>query len=158
MSVNKYRPHLLFLPEDDANRDLANGFILEFNTRQLQILPEVGGWRIVIETFKLEHIPALRSCSERRIALLIDFDEDSSRRETLNRDIPAELKNRVFLLGTKSEPEKLRSAGLGSYESIGRRMAQECREGTHSLWQHELLEGNLSEVNRLRKSIRSFLV
>ena len=29
MSVNKYQPHVLVLPEDDANRQLANGFLLD---------------------------------------------------------------------------------------------------------------------------------
>jgi hypothetical protein len=29
MSVNKYHPHVLVLPEDDANRQLANGFLLD---------------------------------------------------------------------------------------------------------------------------------
>ena len=27
MSVNKYKPHVLLIPEDDANRQLANGFL-----------------------------------------------------------------------------------------------------------------------------------
>jgi hypothetical protein len=29
MSVNKYLPHVLVLPEDDANRQMANGFFLD---------------------------------------------------------------------------------------------------------------------------------
>ncbi len=41
MSANKYQPHLLILPEDDANRELANGFILNqaINPRVVQIMP-----------------------------------------------------------------------------------------------------------------------
>jgi len=27
MSPNQYQPHILVLPEDDANRQIANGFI-----------------------------------------------------------------------------------------------------------------------------------
>ena len=47
MSVNKYLPHLLILPEDDANRELANGFVLNHavNSRAVQILPPAGGWK-----------------------------------------------------------------------------------------------------------------
>jgi hypothetical protein len=44
MSVNKYQPHILVLPEDDANRQLANGFVLDQSvaTRNIQVLEEVG--------------------------------------------------------------------------------------------------------------------
>ena len=43
MSVNKFRQHVFVLPEDDANRQLANGFLLDLSVRQVQILPEAGG-------------------------------------------------------------------------------------------------------------------
>ncbi|KAM3090094.1 hypothetical protein ACKFKG_30775 [Phormidesmis sp. 146-35] len=29
MSIDKYQPHLLVLPEDDANRQVAIGFLLD---------------------------------------------------------------------------------------------------------------------------------
>ena len=44
MSVNRHKPHLLVLPEDDANRQLARGFELELSTRQFQVLQPAGGW------------------------------------------------------------------------------------------------------------------
>lgn len=28
MSTNKFQPHVLIFPEDDANRQIANGFLL----------------------------------------------------------------------------------------------------------------------------------
>ncbi|HRI43685.1 MAG TPA: hypothetical protein PLL78_07365 [Fimbriimonadaceae bacterium] len=45
MSVNKHRPHLFVVPEDDACRQLANGFLLEpeVNQRQIQIEDVAGG-------------------------------------------------------------------------------------------------------------------
>lgn len=47
MSVNKYKPHVLVLPEDDANRQLANGFLLGLEqpvpTRQ-----SVWRWRKIV--------------------------------------------------------------------------------------------------------------
>lgn len=48
MSINKYKAHLLVLPEDDANRQMANGFILDpnLNERVIQVLPPVGGWNL----------------------------------------------------------------------------------------------------------------
>jgi hypothetical protein len=28
MAVNRYKPHIYVVPEDDANRQIANGFLL----------------------------------------------------------------------------------------------------------------------------------
>ena len=48
MSINKHKLHLLVLPEDDADRQIANGFVIAqgvgLDYRAIQILPEVGGW------------------------------------------------------------------------------------------------------------------
>jgi hypothetical protein len=42
MGLNKYKPHLLVLPEDDPNRQIANGFVhnpaVDLNERAIQIL------------------------------------------------------------------------------------------------------------------------
>ena len=58
MSVNKYLPHVLVLPEDDANRQLANGFLLDraLMTRSIQVLAEAGGWTAVLDRFKSDHV------------------------------------------------------------------------------------------------------
>ncbi len=58
MSVNKYYPHLLVLPEDDANRQLANGFLLDpsLMARRIQVIEEVGGWMQVLEHFISDHV------------------------------------------------------------------------------------------------------
>jgi len=57
--TNRHQPHILVLPEDDANRQLANGFVLDLDQstlRRIQVLPEVGGWRVVLDTFESDHI------------------------------------------------------------------------------------------------------
>lgn len=62
MSVNQYKPHLLVRPEDDANRQIANGFILEIpekNIRRIQVLPVASGWRKVVDQFLEEDVPGL---------------------------------------------------------------------------------------------------
>lgn len=46
MSVNLYEPHVFVIPEDDANRQLADGFHLEVDwsrQKQMQIL-RVARW------------------------------------------------------------------------------------------------------------------
>jgi hypothetical protein len=82
VSANKNRPHVLVLPEDDANRQLANGFRPELDwnrQRQIQIDPVAGGWRAVLERFISDHIPAMGKYANRLMILLIDFDRDDNR-------------------------------------------------------------------------------
>jgi hypothetical protein len=43
--MNKYRPHVIVIPEDDANRQIANGFLLHpaIATRAVGVMPPAGG-------------------------------------------------------------------------------------------------------------------
>jgi len=150
MSVNKYMPHVLVLPEDDANRQLANGFLLDISTRQVQVLVEVGGWVQVRDRFASDHVSGMRKYTDRFMVLLIDFDGHVNRLKTMRDSIPEDLLDRVFILGTSSEPEALRQAGLGTYETIGMGMADDCRHGTRTMWAHNLLCHNDAELARLQ--------
>ena len=153
MSVNKYLLHVFVLPEDDANRQLANGFLLDLSARQVQVLPEAGGWTQVRDRFALDHVEGVRKFGDRFIVLLIDFDDHINRLKTMKTVIPGDLTDRVFVLGTLSKPEALRQAGLGSYETIGKAMADDCRSGTKVIWAHDLLRHNEGELARLRTAI-----
>lgn len=46
MAANRYRRHLLVIPEDDANRQIMIGFVLglSVNSRLVQVEPPAGGW------------------------------------------------------------------------------------------------------------------
>ena len=156
--INKYMPHLLVLPEDDANRQLATGFELAVqHGRRIQVLPEAGGWSAVLERFLSEHVSAMRKYHERRMVLLLDFDEQDNRPDQIKARIPNDLKDRVFILGVQSEPEAMKRAGLGSLEDIGSRLATVCREGKREIWAHDLLRINVSELDRLQQIVRGFL-
>jgi hypothetical protein len=157
MSANKHRPHIQVLPEDDANRQLANGFILEFDTRQIQTLSVAGGWKNVLQDFKSSHAGGLEKYPERLIVLLIDFDGRDDRRDEVRGDIPSHLKDRVFILGAWTEPEDLKRANLGSYENIGKALAQDCRRDTNTTWGHNLLRHNADEIARFCERARSIL-
>ncbi len=153
MSVNRYKPHLYVFPEDDANRQLANGFVLAAATSQIQILPEAGGWVRVRDSFASDHVNGMNRYPHRHMILLIDFDNDESRLQNVKKAIPIDMTGRVFVLGTISHPEKLRNAGLGAYESIGKALAAECRDGVRTIWTHELLRHNADELDRLQASV-----
>ena len=158
MAINKYQPHVLVLPEDDANRQLATGFVLEVTyPRRIQILPEAGGWRNVCSLFHSEHLAGMRKYQDRHVILLLDFDDQTGRRAEIMLEIPEDLKSRVFVLGVRSEPEALKSAGLGSLEDVGTTLAKECRDRDREIWLHDLLNENVPEIDRLEQAVRTLL-
>jgi hypothetical protein len=160
MSVNKFHPHVLVLPEDDANSQLANGFLLDSYlhlNRQIQVLEVAGGWNQVLERFKSDHIVGMNRYSGRFMVLLIDFDGHRERLIKARAEIPEHFAERVFILGTLTNPEALRQASLGSYEEIGLAMAKDCREGSDTILGHDLLRHNASEIERLRQHVRPIL-
>ncbi len=156
MSVNKSKAHVLVLPEDDANRQIANGFQLYVDSRQLQVLVEAGGWAKVLECFATEHIRRMERFPNRFMVLVIDLDDRGDRRSYVAAKIPIHLTHRVFILSTLTEPEKLKT-DLGSYETIGFALAKDCREGTDKTWSHKLLQHNAAEVRRLNEQVRPIL-
>ncbi len=160
MSCNAELPHVLVIPEDDANRQVANGFQLRLDPergRRLQVLPPVGGWRKVLRTFQRDHMADMRRYPERMVVLLVDFDGDSNRLGNFQENIPLDLADRVFVLGAFGEPEDLKRARLGTYEEIGRAMAEECRADAYGIWDCEQLRHNKAELGRLRERARAIL-
>jgi len=159
MSLNKHKPHLIVLPEDDANRQIANGFILNSNTNQLaiQVLPPAGGWQKTIDNFIKSHVSQMEQYPQRRMVLLIDFDQSDNRFEYVKNQIPEHLVERVFILGVQSNPEKLRRNLQRNFEEIGESLAADCVESSHQFWGQELLKHNQPELERMLKSIKPYL-
>jgi len=159
MSADKHQPHVLVLPEDDANRQLAKGFLLDqsFSARRIQVLRVAGGWKKVLDRFESDHIGGMERYPDRLMVLLIDFHGDKDRVTYAKKIIPERLIDRVFVLGVLTEPEDLRKAGFGNYETIGLALAQDCRDETDTTWGHDLLRHNSTEIGRLRDRVRPFL-
>jgi hypothetical protein len=63
------------------------------------------------------------------MVLLIDFDGQASRVDDAKRTIPERLSDRVFILGAWTTPERLKSVGLGTYETIGSALARDLPRG-----------------------------
>jgi hypothetical protein len=159
MSINRFQPHVLVLPEDDANRQVANGFLLDpsLSTRKIQVLPVAGGRAQVLELFLTDHVADMERYPTRLMVLLIDFDDKTSWLEGARTRIPVHLTDRVFILGALSKPEALRKASLGSYEDIGLALSKDCREGTSITWGHKILQHNAIELDRLRDQVEPIL-
>ncbi len=159
MSPNKYKPHVLVLPEDDANSDIANGFLLHdaLDQRVIRVLPCAGGWREVRDDFLSAHVSAMRKHEYRHMVILVDFDQSSSRLQEMTKDIPDDVAERVFVVGVWSEPEYLPREKLGSKEDVGKQLASECFDEKRNVWDHELLRHNAAELGRMTTHLRPIL-
>ena len=160
MSVNREKPHVMVLPEDDANRQIANGFLQKINPlkhRQIQVLNEAGGWAHVRDSFTSTHNAAMKLWPERLMVLLVDFDESPTRVEDVKAEVDPGVVERVFVLGCYQEPENMKAAGLGSFETIGQKLATDCSEKTTQTWNHRLLQHNTKELERMNSTLRKIL-
>jgi len=156
---NKYQPHIHVFAEDDANRQIANGFLLgpNLNNRAVKVLPLPGGWKKTVEEFTKEYAPEMRQLRHRMMVLLIDFDDNENRLSYVESHIPDDLKARVFVLGVVSEPENLRTDIKKTFEEIGEALAKDCSDNTNELWGHTLLKHNKGELDRMASSVKPFL-
>ncbi|WP_414576367.1 hypothetical protein [Anabaena sp. CCY 9402-a] len=158
MKINRYIPHIIVLPEDRANEEIANGFIQapKVNYNIIQVERPAGGWTKVLDKFTENHVPELRIYSQRMIVLLIDFDKREDRLSYVENKIPEELKNRVFVLGVQSNPESLKRDINKTFEDIGDALAKDCSDKNNELWGHDLLKHNKTELDRMILSFRAY--
>ena len=81
---------------------------MSINKYHKHILPPAGGWTKVMDFFKNTHVSRMNQYQDRMMLLLIDFDQDEKRLDYIKNEIPNDLKERVFILDTLSEPEELK--------------------------------------------------
>lgn len=158
--MNKYAPHVYVIPEDDADRQIADGFVLHPRVREarIQVVPPAGGWSKVLKTFQDEYLPRLRDYPDAHVVMLIDFDgRVETRKADFEQEIPVDFKIRVFVIGTKHTPEALKKEARKSFEDIGRSLADDCAEGAAELWGHEQLSHNDVDRRRLMETVKPFL-
>ncbi|OYW76080.1 MAG: hypothetical protein B7Z37_10400 [Verrucomicrobia bacterium 12-59-8] len=165
MSANNYLPHLLVLPEDDANRQILVGFRNHHavNFRRMDVQNIAGGWLVAVKSVKDEHVPLMRKFPKRHVLLVIDFDGHSERRDQILSEIPAELKSRFYILSCSDEPERLlasmgvRAEEGSKLETLGKCLASDCDHNTNETWEHEMLAHNEAELERLKTNVKGFL-
>jgi hypothetical protein len=149
LAINKYQPHLIVIPEDDANRQIAVEFAAGCQTNRLRVDTVGGGWTRTVDLFLRDYAEDMRRFTGRSIVLIVDSDGKPDRISTIKEGIPEDIASRVFVIGCFDEPEKMRT-DLGSFETIGRTMAKECIEGIDSIWKSDHLRHNSGEMNRLK--------
>ncbi len=167
MSINRERPHLLVIPEDEQWRQVVNGFLQEVsvNRNSLQVLPKAGGWPHAFARIEDTYAVRMRKYSECRLLLLIDFDTTGNhsvkledRLATFHDETTSDLSDRVFVLGILSKKPKDLSSEFGmSLEKLGEKFAKNCTDNIPELWDHALLRHNKPELERMISSVKSFL-
>ncbi|MDX2037277.1 MAG: hypothetical protein SFX72_11555 [Isosphaeraceae bacterium] len=160
--MNNYIEHVLVIPEDEADEQVANGFVLNdrVDDRRVQVMPVARGWSNVLKTFEDEYISYLRKYPLGQVVMLIDFDgQHEARMNRFREAIPDDLKDRVFVVGSSENPEMLKAAlKVPRLEDIGRRLAEDCAVGPGGLWDHEQLKHNAEERKRLEISVQKFVL
>jgi hypothetical protein len=158
--MNKYAPHVYVIPEDDADRQIADGFVLHPRVKEarIQVVPPAGGWFKVLNTFRDEYIPKLRDYPNTHVVMVIDFDDQVEKRKAdFEQEIPADFRTRVFVIGSKHTPETLKKDAKKNFEDIGKSLAEDCSASTAGLWGHEQLCHNDADRKRLIETVMPFL-
>lgn len=160
MSVNKERPHVFLIPEDDADRQLAIGFLDHYAVadRFVDLRDPAGGWSKVLDVFEEEYLRRLRGSENAHLVMLIDFDEKIDiRRAQVEQRIPTDVRSRVFFVGPKGTPETLRRELGMSRERIGNALADDCLKKEFELWRHPHLIHNKDELQRMIEVVKPIL-
>jgi len=95
---------------------------------------------------------------KRFVLLLVDFDGIGERRfNAVVSQIPENLRNRVFVIGTVIEPERFsKDVGL-TLEELGQELARECLDGEPKIWGSDHLKHNLPELEKMKQVICNHL-
>ena len=172
MSTNKRE--IIVISEDDANRQIANGFKVyeKVKFRNIYVFPESvigkGGWEKVIKWFFDTQISGMYSNPNRVAIFVVDFDkkkgyEDDKEyhKECVKRKTPIDLENRIFVLGSLDEPEEIVKGLKGTkkerWNTLGENLAKDCDKDTNDFWQHKQLRHNLPELKRMRSIVKPII-
>lgn len=157
MALNRERPHVLVLPEDDATRSIAAGFV-DAAIGPMQVLNPARGWPNVLDQFETDQISQLRKYRHQHLVLLIDFDDQYPARLTqFQLAMPSDVQDRVYVLGALTEAETLKRESGKKFGPLGQALAQACADDDDRLWTLGQLKHNESELQRLQTNVKPFL-
>ncbi len=158
MSVNHYKKYLIVLFEDRAYKDLFLGFNFS-RKQQIRQEPILQGFDDVY--FRLTNhqsltLQELKKYQAAYVLACIDADLDSqskSKIDQLKQVLPTEYKERIFIVGSKYEAEHIKQAiiGQGKWETVSEKLENSCKNDQCKLWQNEMLQHNLEELQRLKQ-------
>lgn len=169
MSINRQRKHVIFFGEDEATRNLAQGFCEseKINDLKCEVWSTYGtGWQSTIdaiETVRMSRYP------QTHLVLVIDLDRRGEDRiAALKREIAnCPCKDRVYIIGCTKDVQALQrsftpvnSIGKLSAQETGRTIADRsskdvsCMEG---VWGDSSLVHNKDELERLCRNLKDVI-
>ncbi len=164
MAINRYRKHLLICAEDDAYRDIANGFVKNYAVaaKNIQVDTPAGGLPKLLKIFSEEYIDLLRKYQNCHVLLLLDLDRKNNRTKVVCDKIPLDVRDRVFVLCCRDEAEDVKKdLKCASPERIGEKLAESCHNNTFTVpgdpWLCVQLQNNAPELTRMAATVRPFL-
>src|SRR5687767_11316675 len=110
MKAAKDKPCIFVIPEDDRDRQIARGFQQhdQLDPRRIEVMPIASGWAGVLYKFTSEYVKHLRNNPQGYVVMVVDFDgKYGQRRQDFDQAVPADLKDRVFVVGARTKPEDL---------------------------------------------------
>lgn len=157
MAVNREKPHVVVLPEDDATRSLVVGFSDHCNG-PIELKIPLGGWPKVLAEFEHRYVKYLRTYADAHVVMVIDYDDQpATRLPMFQAAMPPDVSNRAYVLGALSEAEVLKRQQALKYGPLGKTLAEECRTQQLEQWSCPQLAGNQAELQRLMLQVRPFL-
>lgn len=160
MSANKYRKHLVILPEDQAYATMARGFKNYYRIRaeNLEIKKVCGGWKKVFEMLASTYVPLMEQNPDMHVLCMIDFDYHRKSRQNILTQYEANLLQRIYLLGCRQEAEDFkRDMKHGKLEAFGTLLAEACvnsdiTSGSNP-WLSDQLKENGHEIEKIRHNL-----
>ena len=156
--MNKFKPHLFIVPEDDADRQIAVGFQMHLEAKgEMQIVDVARGWLKVVGVIKDEYVPLLKNNLNSHVLGIIDCDKDVDRIAEQLENFPEDIRNRIFLLGVNENPQEFKRSAKMHFAEIGEKLADECYKDELDLWNHEMLSYSSSEALRAKDVLRELV-
>lgn len=158
MSVNRYSAHMAIVPEDDAYRQIVNGFIRGFPDdvqRRLQPYPPAGGWAKALARIDPQELSKFPG---RLLVILIDFDSDIEERGRKIEEARARAGaagDRVFVIGANPEAEDLAREMHMTLARCGRQCADDCGVRRHGLLRLQAFRHNAGVFETLAARFHS---
>lgn len=169
MSINRQQEHVIFFGEDEATRDLAQGFVesAKINELRCDVWHTFGtGWQSTVEAIELVNMVRYPLT---RLVLVIDLDRKGVHHiDKIKREIAeSPFKDRVYVIGGAKDVQALQRAfvaansiGKMSEQDTGRKIADECFKDEsciEGVWANPELVGNVAELVRLCRDAKDII-
>jgi len=110
-----------------------------------------------MNVFETEFVQYLRNWTHAYVVIVMDFDGNTDRRSQCELRIPEDLRQRVFLLGSRDTPEILSKELKMRPERIGEGLANDCLKKDRELWAHPQLSHNHDELLKMIDVIKPII-